>query len=72
MDQYKDLQKALTVKFQDDRLLQLALTHSSHLNETQIDDPLSNMRLAFLGDAILGMIVAETLYTQSRQLSTDQ
>ncbi len=44
-----------------DDLLQQALTHSSYLNETDAA-AISNERLEFLGDAILGMVVADQLF----------
>jgi ribonuclease-3 len=48
-----------THNFQDESLLQLALTHSS------CDRPSGdNQRLEFLGDAVLDLIIAETLYTK--------
>ena len=53
-------------KFKDPSLLNLALTHSSLAYESNpegIRDPGSdNERLEFLGDAVLGMVVAEALY----------
>ena len=59
----KDLEAALGYKFQDITLLQNALTHSSYANERWHNSLLSNERLEFLGDSILGMVVAEYLYT---------
>jgi ribonuclease-3 len=43
-------------------LLQNALTHSSYANERYRNSLMSNERLEFLGDSILGMVVAEHLY----------
>lgn len=43
--------------FKDPALLKLALTHSS-VEDTE----LSNQRLEFLGDAVIGLVVAESLY----------
>ena len=48
--------------FQDKHLLQNALTHSSYANERWHNSLLSNERLEFLGDSVLGMLVAEYLY----------
>ena len=59
----KDLEAALGYKFQNITLLQNALTHSSYANERWHNSLLSNERLEFLGDSILGMVVAEYLYT---------
>lgn len=45
--------------FRDESLLQLALTHSS------CDRPTGdNQRLEFLGDAVLDLVIAETLYNK--------
>lgn len=53
-------------KFKDPGLLTLALTHSSLAYESNPEgtpDPGSdNERLEFLGDAVLGLVVAEALY----------
>jgi ribonuclease-3 len=56
------LQKTLKVLFNDLSLLEQALVHSSYLNENPDFAPASNERLEFLGDAILGFVVAEKLY----------
>ena len=58
----KDLEAAIGYKFKNITLLQNALTHSSYANEQWHDSLKSNERLEFLGDSILGMVVAEHLY----------
>ena len=58
----KDLEKAIGYQFRDIQLLQNALTHSSYANERWHNSLLSNERLEFLGDSVLGMLVAEYLY----------
>ena len=58
----KDLENAIGYHFQNISLLQNALTHSSYANERWHNGLLSNERLEFLGDSILGMLVAEYLY----------
>ena len=58
----KDLETAIGYKFKNITLLQNALTHSSYANEHWHDALKSNERLEFLGDSILGMVVAEYLY----------
>ena len=60
----KNLEASLGYKFQNITLLQNALTHSSYANERWHNSLLSNERLEFLGDSILGMVVAEYLYKQ--------
>ena len=44
-------------------MLQNALTHSSYANERWHNSLASNERLEFLGDSVLGMVVAEYLFT---------
>ena len=58
----KDLEAAIGYRFQNITLLQNALTHSSYANERWHNSLMSNERLEFLGDSILGMVVAEYLY----------
>ncbi len=58
----KDLENAIGYRFHNISLLQNALTHSSYANERWHNSLLSNERLEFLGDSILGMLVAEYLY----------
>ena len=58
----KDLEASIGYKFQTISLLQTALTHSSYANERWHNSLLSNERLEFLGDSILGMLVAEYLF----------
>jgi ribonuclease-3 len=50
------------VTFAEPRLLRTALTHPSYANEHPNETNETNERLEFLGDAVLGLIVAETLY----------
>ena len=58
----KDLEAAIGYQFHNISLLQNALTHSSYANERWHNSLLSNERLEFLGDSILGMLVAEYLF----------
>ena len=58
----KDLENAIGYRFKNIQLLQNALTHSSYANERWHNSLLSNERLEFLGDSVLGMLVAEYLY----------
>jgi ribonuclease III len=56
------LQSTLGIVFNDPSLLKLALTHSSFINENPGTAPVSYERLEFLGDAVLGLVIAEKLY----------
>lgn len=54
------IEDKLNYKFKCRDILQTALTHSSYANEHLVE---SNERLEFLGDAILGFLVAKELYS---------
>ena len=51
----KELEKIVKYDFKNSKLLERALTHKSFDNET------NNEKLEFLGDRILGLVIAETL-----------
>lgn len=59
---YEQLQQALCYRFRDPSLLRNALTHSSYANENKNLGVQCNERLEFLGDSILGFVVANELY----------
>ena len=56
------LEQKIGYTFRDRTLLDNALTHSSYANEHREQGALSNERLEFLGDSILGLVVADHLY----------
>ena len=58
----KDLEAAIGYSYQNITLVQNALTHSSYANERWHNSLMSNERLEFMGDSVLGMVVAEYLY----------
>ena len=57
-----DLESAIGYRFENISLLQNALAHSSYANARWHNGLMSNERLEFLGDSILGMTVADYLY----------
>ncbi|MCL2164847.1 MAG: ribonuclease III [Oscillospiraceae bacterium] len=61
-----DIQNRIGYQFKDASLLRVALTHSSYANENSLKDLARgcphNETLEFLGDAILGFVIAEHLY----------
>lgn len=57
-----ELETAIGYQFRNITLLQNALSHSSFANERWHDSLKSNERLEFLGDSVLGMLVADYLY----------
>jgi len=58
--QYAKLEEKIGYVFKNKNLLQTALTHKSFTNEHQGDN---NERLEFLGDAVLGLVISNHLYT---------
>jgi ribonuclease III len=56
------LQKDIGITFRNPELLELAMVHSSYINEKPGLVRDSNERLEFLGDAVLGLVIAEKLY----------
>ena len=65
------LQESLGYRFKDEALLSLALTHRSYEGEGGVKAS-SNERLEFLGDAVLGLAVAEHLYQHYPDMSEGQ
>lgn len=56
------LEQGLGYTFRNKALLENALTHSSYANENRERHLPDNERLEFLGDSILGFVVADYLY----------
>ena len=56
-----ELEKRIRYSFKDTSLLVTALTHSSYANESR-DKISDNERLEFLGDSVLGLVIADYLY----------
>ena len=59
-DAFHELEARLGHTFQNPQLLRQALVHRSYLAE--FDEPHSNERLEFLGDAVLGWVVADIAF----------
>lgn len=64
---YRELEKNLQYHFKDTNYLINALTHSSYANEHKKSLG-SNERLEFLGDSILGIVVADYLFKNYPEL----
>jgi ribonuclease-3 len=58
--QVRRLEQALGTRFRDRRLLEAALTHRSYAFERETG--ITNERLEFLGDAVLGLVVTDLAY----------
>jgi ribonuclease-3 len=63
-----ELEQLLGVGIQMPSLYEQALTHRSYLQVVNSPDHRSNERLEFLGDAILGMVTAEYLFYNNREV----
>ena len=63
-DEFDDLQTRIEYRFRDRGLLEHALTHKSRAAEDVSGGVADNESLEFLGDAVLGLVVADTLFRQ--------
>ena len=61
-DEFDALQQAIDYRFRDRGLLEHAMTHTSRANEDVSGGVTDNESMEFLGDAILGFAVADTLF----------
>jgi ribonuclease-3 len=67
-DNFKQVEKKIKYKFKNKELLITALTHKTYAFEAKALIEF-NERLEFLGDSILGFIVAEQLYQANKYFS---
>lgn len=63
------LEQRLGYMFRDRSLMERALTHSSYANENRSARLRNNERLEFLGDSVLGMVVAEHLFAEDMDMA---
>lgn len=68
----EDVERLIGVNFTDKALLAQALTHSSYSHEHPEESQDSNERLEFLGDAVLGLVIADDIYDHGRQLTAGE
>lgn len=61
-EELKKLEESIGYNFKNKNLIDVALTHSSYINESKDKKKSSNERLEFLGDSILDLVVSEELY----------
>lgn len=61
-DEFDDLQQQIGYSFKDRGLLEHALTHKSRAAEDASGGVFDNESLEFLGDAVLGLVVADALF----------
>ena len=63
----RTLDSAIRVRFRDEGLRRMALTHRSFAFEQGLEE--TNERLEFLGDAVLGIVITDLAYRQFPHLS---
>ena len=63
-DEFAALETALGYAFRDRGLLEHALTHRSRVHEDASGGVVDNESLEFLGDAVLGMVIADRLFRE--------
>ena len=63
-DEFESLQAAIGYRFRDRGLLEHAMTHTSRANEDASGGVLDNESLEFLGDAVLGFVIADLLFRE--------
>ena len=61
-DEFGPLQQALGYRFRDRGLLEHAMTHTSRANEDVSGGVRDNESMEFLGDALLGFVIADMLF----------
>ena len=61
-DEFEGLQRAIDYRFRDRGLLEHAMTHTSRANEDVSGGVADNESLEFLGDAVLGFVIADILF----------
>src|SRR6478736_8331028 len=61
-DEFESLQQAIGYRFRDRGLLEHAMTHTSRANEDVSGGVADNESMEFLGDALLGFVIADLLF----------
>jgi ribonuclease-3 len=63
-DEFESLQQAISYRFRDRGLLEHAMTHTSRANEDVSGGVVDNESMEFLGDAVLGFVIADLLFRE--------
>src|SRR5499427_6958680 len=71
-DEFETLQQAIGYRFRDRGLLEHAMTHTSRANEDVSGGVRDNESLEFLGDAVLGFVVADVLFREFPEFDEGQ
>lgn len=65
--EFETLERAIGYRFRDRGLLEHALTHRSRVHEDASGGVIDNESLEFLGDSVLGFVIADMLFRQFPQ-----
>ena len=68
-ERLKELEKKIGYTFENHKLLERAMMHSSYTNEKHLEKYRCNERLEFLGDAVLELISSEYLFGELPRVS---
>jgi ribonuclease III len=71
-DEFESLQQAIGYRFRDRGLLEHAMTHTSRANEDVSGGVRDNESMEFLGDAVLGFVVADVLFREFPEFDEGQ
>jgi ribonuclease-3 len=71
-DEFDSLQQAIGYRFRDRGLLEHAMTHTSRANEDASGGVTDNESLEFLGDAVLGFVIADVLFAEFPEFDEGQ
>jgi len=70
--EYEPLERVIGYRFRDRGLLEHALTHRSRVHEDASGGVIDNESLEFLGDSVLGFVIADMLFRQFPQHNEGQ
>ena len=71
-DEFRSVEGAIAYRFSDPGLLEHALTHRSRAHEDASGGVRDNESLEFLGDAVLGLIIADRLFRECPEWNEGQ
>ena len=71
-DEFGPLQQAIGYRFRDRGLLEHAMTHTSRANEDVSGGVADNESMEFLGDALLGFVIADVLFREFPEFDEGQ
>jgi ribonuclease-3 len=71
-DEFDSLQQIIGYRFRDRGLLEHAMTHTSRANEDVSGGVRDNESMEFLGDAVLGFVIADVLFREFPEFNEGQ